>query len=261
MKKRTLTLTLCLLALVALFSIGFAAWIVTAPINDVKPDGSITVDTVSDERVTLSATISEAEIVFGRESDEKIAAYPYKWVVLDSVPIENLTATVTLTITGFSYLKDITLNLTTDLNAEVAKPSIFKETNYEGKGYADAQTAKLVGALPYQGLTISNKDLKDNYTDSEGDIYFTVVESTNIATVVIKINFTWGEKFAVTEIVEEEEVTTYVNPGKYFNSIDIDAEGADKKALGDDAVKTLKDLEGYLTGVTYKLTISGTQAE
>ena len=260
MKKRTLTLTLCLLALVALFSIGFAAWIVTAPINDVKPDGSITVDTVSDERVTLSATISEAEIVFGRESDEKIAAYPYKWVVLDSVPTENLTATVTLTITGFSYLKDITLNLTTDLNTEVAKPSIFKETNYEGKGYADAQTAKLVGALPYQNVTLTNAQLVAA-TDSEGDIYFTVVESTNIATVVIKINFTWGEKFAVTETVEEEEVTTYVNPGKYFNSIDIDAEGADKKALGDDAVKTLKDLEGYLTGVTYKLTISGTQAE
>ena len=119
---------------------------------------------------------------------------------------------------------------------------------------------KLVGALPYQNVTLTNAQLVAA-TDSESDIYCTVVESTNIATVVIKINFTWGEKFAVTETVEEEEVTTYVNPGKYFNSIDIDADGADKKALGDDAVKTLKDLEGYLTGVTYKLTISGTQAE
>lgn len=260
MKKRTLTLTLCLLALVALFSVGFAAWIVTSPINDAKPDGSITVDTVSDERVTLSATITEAEIVFGRESNEAIAAYPYKWVVLDSVSTENLTATVTLTITGFSYLKDITLNLTTALKDGVTKPEIYMNTDYSGTGYADAVTAKLVGALPYQNVKLTNAELRAA-TDSEEDIYCTVVESSNTATVVIKVHFTWGEKFTITEGEGLEATSTIVNPGKYYNSIDIEADDVDKKAQGDDAVKAFKDLEGYLTGVTYKLTISGTQAE
>ena len=58
MKRKTLTLTLCLLALVALFSVGFAAWVVTAPINDTDASGNFVVEEVSDERVTLTATIA-----------------------------------------------------------------------------------------------------------------------------------------------------------------------------------------------------------
>ena len=142
MKRRTLTLTLCLLAFVALFSVGFAAWVVTSPINDVEPSGSITVSTVSDERVTLSAQITNAEIVFGKESQEKVDEYPYKWIILKDVPEENLQATVTLTITGFTYLKDININLTTALSETPNKPGVYKDTDYTNTGYQEALDAK-----------------------------------------------------------------------------------------------------------------------
>ena len=149
------------------------------------------------------------------------------------MPEENLQATVTLTITGFTYLKDININLTTALSETPNKPGVYKDTDYTNTGYQEALDAKLVGALPLQNITLTNAELLA-LTDSEADIYCTVEKSANTATVVIKVNFSWGEKFG------------QLNPGKFYNSINVEAEDVDKKATGDAAVKDLKDIEGYL---------------
>ena len=247
MKKRTLTLTLCLLALVALFSVGFAAWVVTAPINDTEVEGNFVVEEVSDERVTLSAVIEagQGNIVFGKEKvDSAEWPYAYKWLLLDGVAEEKLQVVVTLTITGYEYLEYITLNLTQSYNSEVQKPHAYDDTDYAGTDYSDAVAAGLVSALGYQNVTYTKSQL-ELLTDANEDVYC-VDNGDGTATVTIKVNFQWGSLFEGQ------------NPAKYFNNQNnLNADGKANKELGDLAVKSLKDLEGYLTGVSYKLTIQG----
>lgn len=53
MKRRSLTLVLCLLATLSLASVGFAAWVISA--GDIEnATGQISVDTVTDDRIMIS---------------------------------------------------------------------------------------------------------------------------------------------------------------------------------------------------------------
>ena len=53
MKRRSLTLVLCLLATLSLASVGFAAWVISA--GDIEnATGQINVDTVTDNRIMIS---------------------------------------------------------------------------------------------------------------------------------------------------------------------------------------------------------------
>ena len=50
MKRKTLTLTLSILACLALIGVGFASWIISAN-TSTKAEGSFIVDTVTDNRL------------------------------------------------------------------------------------------------------------------------------------------------------------------------------------------------------------------
>lgn len=70
MKRRTLTLMICLLSVLSLVSVGFASWIITA--NDTEDvTGNIQIETVTDNRVFIVESTTDAgikasnNIVFG----------------------------------------------------------------------------------------------------------------------------------------------------------------------------------------------------
>ena len=53
MKRKTLTLVLCLLTVMSLVGVGFASWVINANASE-DVSGNIVVDTVSDERYNIS---------------------------------------------------------------------------------------------------------------------------------------------------------------------------------------------------------------
>lgn len=90
MKRKTMTLVLCLLAALALVSVGFASWVISADATD-NVEGQIIVETVDDRRLTITASTNE-QFVFGAPTTNKENAW------LTNTTKESLTITINVTI-------------------------------------------------------------------------------------------------------------------------------------------------------------------
>lgn len=98
MKRKTLTLTLSILACLALIGVGFASWIISANAVD-KAEGNIIVDTVADKTYVVSGSWldGKSSITFGAPATMN-AKDP--WLTNDSKgKTENLTVTYQLKVT------------------------------------------------------------------------------------------------------------------------------------------------------------------
>lgn len=98
MKRKTLTLTLSILACLALIGVGFASWIISAN-TSTKAEGSFIVDTVADKTYVVSGEWlkNKSSIIFGAP-DTMNAENPW----LTNNPegkTENLKVTYQLTVT------------------------------------------------------------------------------------------------------------------------------------------------------------------
>lgn len=99
MKRKTLTLTLSILACLALIGVGFASWIISAEVSATPVEGSFIVDTVTDKSYKVEGAWlnSQSKITFGAP-DTMNAENP--WLTNDSEgKTENLTVTYQLTVT------------------------------------------------------------------------------------------------------------------------------------------------------------------
>lgn len=98
MKRKTLTLTLSILACLALIGVGFASWIISAN-TSTTAQGSFIVDTVADKTYVVSGEWLEnkSSIIFGAPATMN-AQNP--WLTNNSEgKTENLTVTYQLTVT------------------------------------------------------------------------------------------------------------------------------------------------------------------
>lgn len=98
MKRKTLTLTLSILACLALIGVGFASWIISAN-TSTTAQGSFIVDTVTDKTYKVEGAWlnSQSKITFGAPATMN-ARDP--WLTNDSEgKTENLTVTYQLTVT------------------------------------------------------------------------------------------------------------------------------------------------------------------
>lgn len=98
MKRKTLTLTLSILACLALIGVGFASWIISAN-TSTKAEGSFIVDTVADKTYVVSGEWLEnkSSIIFGAPATMN-AENP--WLTNNSEgKTENLKVTYQLTVT------------------------------------------------------------------------------------------------------------------------------------------------------------------
>lgn len=98
MKRKTLTLTLSILACLALIGVGFASWIISAN-TSTTAQGSFIVDTVTDKTYKVEGAWlnSQSKITFGAPATMN-AVNP--WLTNDSEgKTENLTVTYQLTVT------------------------------------------------------------------------------------------------------------------------------------------------------------------
>ena len=158
MKRKTLTLTLSILACLALIGVGFASWVISAG-KSTTATGNIVVDDVSDKRISLSYewVDGKSSIIYGW--DENYTVKTTDW-------LKNNTE-------GKKADLDLTLKITVkDGNENLYDPKSISATITADTAYTTAKEKGVVGELPT--LTA-------------------VKESTGVYKIEIK--FTWGEHF------------------------------------------------------------------
>jgi hypothetical protein len=214
MKRKSLTLLVCLLACLALGSVGFAAWVITNDAN-AEDSGTIRVDVVKDARLSISAEIVEGEpIIFGsKEKDPKVANNWMKYEETDDNGLklnENLTSVIKIVIGNFEYVDKLTITLTEDQTAH----------------YAEALAKGYVAELPKIELTqaelqaLVDKEADDNNKIENGEL-----------TVYLDINFKWGKAFDGKNPIDYYNAQTYTD------------------ILGNESIARLQELREMFEGV------------
>ena len=97
MKRKSITLTICILAVLALASIGFASWIISNPEESGYAEGSIFVDNVTSQVYDVDATLSVTEIQYGVPTDYSPKATD--WLTNNSGKYDSLETILTVVIT------------------------------------------------------------------------------------------------------------------------------------------------------------------
>lgn len=99
MKRKTLTLTLSILACLALIGVGFASWIISAEVSATPAEGSFIVDTVNDKSYKVEGAWlkNQSKITFGAPAT--MNNVENAWLTNNSEDKkENLTVTYQLTV-------------------------------------------------------------------------------------------------------------------------------------------------------------------
>lgn len=180
MKRKTLTLTLSILACLALIGVGFASWIISAEAKK-EATGNIIVDTVADKTYVVSGEWLEnkSSIIFGAPATMNESN---PWLTNDSEgKTENLTVTYQLTV-KYGDSKPAT-GIKDKITALVVAPA---SSNY---------TAAVNG-----GLIIAPKNATVEETAEGSGIYN------------ITVTYKWGKHFA-----DSADATEGVNPYTYYN--------------------------------------------
>lgn len=224
MKRRTLTLTLCILACIALIGVGFASWVITYN-KEAEVTGNVDVDTISDQShvITVVDTTSISNIKFG--ATKTTISNP--WL---TVPTEacNLVLTFDVTITN-SNSDNLESN---PIKVELVEEAVTIGETANQKPYAAAVTANLVGALPTStsGIVISQKD-----AGTEDNNY--------VATYTVTVTFTWGSKFIPSGSDSPVNPTDFYNGQTYTSDLAADA----LSTLGGETFKNLGSAQFKIT--------------
>lgn len=199
MKRKTMTLVLCLLAALALVSVGFASWVISVDANK-EVSGNIKVENVVDSRLEATITPSAPSIVFGTPTDT--IANP--WLTNTSIGTQVLEVKFTIVVT------------------EGGMP-------YEGKtGKITASYTE--GVVTYDGTTNQITPVaggtEGNYAKAVKATYVTAMNLTEVTETATKgtyeVTFSvgWGAAFGST------------NPYTYYNALKAEDEAENaKKAL------------------------------
>lgn len=239
MKRRSLTLVVCLLATLSLASVGFAAWVISA--GDVEyAKGNINVETVNDERVFIDDEsiklngAASANFIFGKPVGATDAAGT--WLESATVEEQVLEVVVTFTVTNKMQGKE---TVTTDNTALSATLSAFKMSGEDEVVFdlTAAITAGYIQAVPTA----------------------TVVATGNTNEFKAVFTFAWGSLF------ENKNPFNFYNDGhKATDKLTVDANGipaatGTEMTYGDHAAKYLLDMDTFFTGVQFKITLTAEQ--
>lgn len=164
MKRKTLTLTLSILACLALIGVGFASWIISAEVSATPAEGSFIVDTVTDRSYKVEGAWlnNQSKITFGAP-DTMNAQNP--WLTNDSEgKTENLTVTYQLTVTYGDGTK--ATGIANKITAVVTAP--------KNENYTAAVNGKLIIA-PTNATVVEDPEGNGKYN--------------------ITVTYQWGEHF------------------------------------------------------------------
>lgn len=186
MKRKSITLTICILAVLALASIGFASWIISNPEESGYADGSIFVDNVTSQVYDVDATLSVTEIQYG--VPKGYLPKTTDWLTNNSGKYDSLETILTVTITPEEGA---------DLNATLS--SVALGVTLTGvKGGTEYNTEELNdlfidAGLPAPVMTIKSGEKWVEFSDGTINYSDLVVDaSAGTGKCEIKITFSWG---------------------------------------------------------------------
>lgn len=249
MKRRSLTLVVCLLATLSLASVGFAAWVISA--GDVEyVTGNINVEAVTDERVFINdlqingEAGSTGNFVFGKPASSAIAQ---KWLEPKNIENESLKLTITFTVdnkaltgsTPVTFGENGNTNLTATFEA-------YKEVTGNGQTEPQKQVVSLANAKT-AGYIL--EDPTSVQIVSKGDNEFEIV-----------IEFKWGSLFGTENPFE------FYNANKATDKLTVDTNGipaatGTEMTYGDHAAKYLAEMYAFFEDVKFSLTIEASHKE
>lgn len=225
MKRKTLTLTLSILACLALIGVGFASWIISADATK-EAEGNIIVDTVTDKSYVISAASwkdGNSKISFGAPKKADMTLTD-AWLTNDSTgEAENLTVTYQLTVTYVDSTPATGLVTAGKIVATFGAPD---DTKYK-KAISDE-------------LIIAPEN--------------TIITETSAGVYEITVEYKWGKHFANSAADAEG-----VNPYTYYNGNGrkaTDKIGETSTTYMEDAKTSLKTLEDIGAAVKFTLTIN-----
>lgn len=191
MKRKTLTLVLCLLATFALASVGFAAWVLTNPDVTVtgETQGDFTVYSATDASVSVEASFDNTGFVFGAPVTPESGGNP--WLTATGMDTDVLTVNVTLIIANYASLSDagLTIKIYPTFN-DVEDTTKLKSAI--GSEYIACST----GTFKDESITVGS-DTKSAYVLTKQIAKSTIqpTENEGEGTVTFALTFAWGTKF------------------------------------------------------------------
>ncbi len=228
--KKNLIMFTSVFASLAVLSTGFAAWVITGGDIEETQIGSVTIQTITDNRHKISVESADTgtntgNIVFGG-LEQKIENAWFNLEGSTTTEIEKLSTFLKVTVTNA---------------ANKSLSEIFTENTLAAVGteYSTALSNGYVGALPTVEFVESASDTANVVSK------FTKDGGTEKGLVYIRLKFSWGAHF------------NRQNPYTYYNSKNIDdkvSEDADSITYGDDAFNTMTALKA-LNGTNFKLTL------
>lgn len=235
MKKKFLLPILSVCMVVALVSVGFAAWLITG--NDTTGGSGqfVTYDVQNNYFSVTAVEKDTTKITFGKDGSPD-----NPWLTVTDVADQVLTKTFTITITPevpFGTDRDVSTLLGTDV-VKVKLSGLAKDQTAETEG----STAKLYAAAVTNGIlgnpSIESGSIKSTTGDLTNGVEislpassFNVQTDNATATAEVTVTFAWG---------------TNGNPYTYYNSLENNStnRGAATTALG--LVKLLNEKLYYI---------------
>lgn len=192
MKKKLFIPLIAALLTIGLTSVGFAAWVITGETKD-KADSQFTVYSVDNKTVAFSASVDDSDVVlFATDGQD----YTNDWLVFEGDALEDLTVTVTITITNWDKIKSSAKSFTIDVSPK----------NAGGEAVTVPATSIEV---PLVTVSIAANSTTATVTATKGAVganSVTINEGSNTATFSVDVKFKWGSDFGGE------------NPNKFFNS-------------------------------------------
>ena len=202
MKRRSLTVLLCLLAIISLASVGFASWVISAGDTE-ELEGNIQVETVSDQRLSILITqnLSATSFVFGKPTD--FVNDNSKWLKANDVPNEVLSTKFSFKVSSSDESKELIYG---SANGNTKLQNVWVKVEFDDATKTLLEGAKNAGFIkdvPTMTMALPANDV--NNTTTFTDVTFT---------------FEWGSTFGGMNPYKfyNEKV---VNDGYYMRHTDI----------------------------------------
>ena len=241
MKRKTLTMVLCLLTCLSLVGVGFASWVISSGDTSDPIYGNIQVDTVTDHRFTLSSASITDSIIFDMQADDSIKD---PWLTNNDAT-ENLSVSFDITVSVKNALAE---------NTEAAwAAAVTIAASYTAPDTQEYRDAVNAGAISEGLASVKFKSASDDKLS---------------ATYTVTVTFAWGEAFdadrttyysdSALSLDDDDNRADNLNPYTFYNVKNGETHKRPVKEWGDDAYYYLDLIQKLGSTTKYNVTVSAT---
>lgn len=182
MKRKTLTLTLSILACLALIGVGFASWIISADATK-KAEGSFIVDTVTDNRLVATG----------------------RWITINGEEVTSNDNSAKVSFGAPATMDNTKAWLTNDGKGTVAKLTVVYELTVKTKG------GEFVSNLADNAITGTVSCANETYDPKYVALPTLTVTNKGNGIYYLQLDFNWGTDFGGKNPYDYYNAKTYTD--------------------------------------------------